>query len=385
MNVLDALKKMPDASIDSIVTSPPYWSLRSYEQAEAKWEDGWNGQLGLEESPEEYIKHLLLITAELKRILKPSGTLWFNITDTFASGGGKATEQSFTRGKEEDGESFQPDYPAKSKLRYTLGKSKLMIPEMLSTKMVYEQGWLLRNDIIWNSPNRMPESVTDRFSKRYEHVYFFVKNKEYYFNLDAVREKREYPNERVKKLCEDIYNRAKVRRNQVKFLSYDGKAKTENDGIKADPSKIETRSAHSSLQEFLVAIRQIGSEVIKEHPELTKKEKDYINNFKQTASGNLEGKNPGDIWDINTEPNPENHYASYPTELVRRCLEAGCPKDGIVFDPFMGSGTTAEIALDMGLNCIGAEISSTYSDMIERRTKAIERQKLGQLEYERIA
>lgn len=421
MDILSALERIEDESIDCLVTSPPYFSLRDYgKETETIWGGeksrnhiwkvhqesarggsssgtsivgvnqnneannrghptlsnycischAWQGQLGLEPSPAEYIDHLMQITSKIKPKMKTTSTFFWNMNDSYASGGGKGIDQSFNR--EKDVETGQPNNPAKAKLRATLGKSKLLIPEQFAIKMVYEGGWLLRNSIIWHKLSSMPSSFVDRLTNTYEPMFFFTKDKSYYFDLNAIRLKKTYPNQHVKELCEEIYNKAKQMRNQNKLLSYKGK-------IKANQN-----SNASVLLGFTIAIRQIAKQTIAEHPELTEREREYINWFQHNQIGNIIGSNPGDVWSLNAEPVKEEHYASFPGKLVRKALLAGCPPSGTVFDPFMGSGTTAKVALDMGLNVIGCEISSKYCNIIEKRCKAKERQQLGQLEYQLI-
>lgn len=221
---LTVLKSLPAGSVDCVITSPPYWGLRDYGTGE--WQGGSldcdhksrqpaysdkalakstifpagstghalegykdkcgkcgatrvDKQLGLEATFTEYVLKLCDIFDEIKRVLKDTGTCWVNIGDTYAAGGGKASEQSFIRGtgKTQD----HPDNPAKSKLRHSMGKSLLQIPARFSIEMS-NRGWLLRNEIIWHKPNCMPASVKDRFTVDYEKIFFFVKKKQYYFN-----------------------------------------------------------------------------------------------------------------------------------------------------------------------------------------------------------
>jgi len=166
---LKQLKTLPEKSINMCMTSPPYWALRDY---------GVKGQLGLEPTFNEYINKLCDIFDEVKRVLKDDGTLWVNIGDIYASGGGKATEQSFCRnnGKTQD----HPDNPAKSKLRSSMAKCLLSIPARFQLEMI-NRGWILRNVIIWHKNSCMPQSVKDRFTVDFEYIFFFSKKKKYYF------------------------------------------------------------------------------------------------------------------------------------------------------------------------------------------------------------
>lgn len=169
-DALTILKTLNDESVNCIITSPPYWGLRDYKTA---------GQIGAEATFQEYIDSLAGIFDQCKRILKSDGTCWIVIGDTYPSGGGLANEQSFKRKAGIDTGS-NPDYPGKSKLRHSMGKSLLMLPQRLAIRMI-DNGWLLRNDIIWHKPNGLPNSALDRFTNNYEHILFFTKSKKYYF------------------------------------------------------------------------------------------------------------------------------------------------------------------------------------------------------------
>jgi len=212
---LDVMKKMPAASVDMCLTSPPYWGLRDYgvEQifggdadCEHEWErerilgarfaqdatrradptrhclkcGAWKGQLGLEPTPELYIEHMTEIFHEVKRVLKKEGTLWLNIGDTYSSSGGAGGD--YNNGGLKEG---QPKY--KQGTSSLQPKCLCMIPERLVWSLI-QDGWILRNKIVWYKPNGMPSSVKDRFSNKWEYIYLFSQSKKYYFDLDAVRE-----------------------------------------------------------------------------------------------------------------------------------------------------------------------------------------------------
>ena len=276
----------------------------------------WRGQLGLEPSFNLYLDHILQITAELKRVMKPTGTMWWDCADTYAGSGGAGGD--YNKGGIREG---QP--------RYTQGdtdipqKSRMMIPERFAMRMIDEQGFILRNDIAWTKNNGMPSSATDRFSTHWEHIYFFVKNRKYFFDLDFVRDARRYPSQHVKDICEEIFNKAKEMRGQVKFLSYEGKVKTENAEMLSSPRAKQLRSQAGSMQELSVAIRQIGREYIKEHLELTKVEIDFINNFQHNAAGNIIGSNPSDIWAINTEGMGEEALCCFSSRFAEKSDACG--------------------------------------------------------------
>ena len=171
-DTLTELKKLPNEFVDCIITSPPYWGLRDY---------GIEGQIGLEPTLEKYLGKLLKITAELKRVLKPSGVMFWNHGDSY--GGSNCGKNDYRNNK-----SLQRDIYQKPSTQAKLSPKCLVLQNYrLVLRMIDEQGWILRNTIIWHKPNHLPESVKDRFTKSYEPVFMLVKNKKYYFNLDAVR------------------------------------------------------------------------------------------------------------------------------------------------------------------------------------------------------
>jgi DNA modification methylase len=360
-HVLDALKQIPDNSIDCIVTSPPYWGLRKYpDSANVQWNDGWYGQLGLEPTLEMYIDHLLQITRELKRVLKPTGIMFWNHGDCYGGNMGftdsTRSDAPCNRGR------WQPDAPIKRKLP---SKTMALQNFRLVLRMVDEQGWILRNVIIWYKPNHLPESVKDRFARAYEPIFMFVKNKKYFFNLDAVREpvktlKNHSFNIRVREAMKGYFEKLGVRASEEEMQKYDKQGKliekySESWGdVKSDS---ESELTIGGIGRFYVWQREKG------------------------RISSIPGKNPGDVWAINTEPFSDAHFATFPIELVRRCIKSGCPEDGTVLDPFVGSGTTIKVAIEERRNVIGIEIVPEYVKMAEKRCDLI-----GNpfIEYEKI-
>jgi len=342
-HVLQALKQIPDNSIDCIVTSPPYYGLRSYKGTETDW-NGWFGQLGLEPTYQMYLEHLLMVTAELKRVLKPSGTLFWNMGDSYAGNMGKR------QGWNDNKISYTREEALKNGTTFYLSadygniqdKSLMMIPERFAIGMI-DQGWILRNSLIWHKLNHLPSPVKDRLSNAYEFVFFFVKNRKYYFDLNAIKEKNKVVG------ITDMRPAGVLRQRLYKNSSYN-------------------KSDDPHLSQF-------------------KSSKQETN---QNVTGSIY-KNPGDVWSLTTAPMPKklrdmpnSHFAVFPPVLPRRCIKAGCPQNGVVLDPFAGSGTTLQVALELGLDAIGIEISKDYIPLIERRTHAKERQILGTLDYRLI-
>ena len=290
---LEELKTLPDEGVDMCITSPPYWALRDY---------GVDGQLGLESTFQEYIDKLCDIFDEVKRVLKKDGTCWVNLGDTYASGGGKASEQSFVRkrGKTQN----HPDNPAKAKLRGAMGKSLLQIPSRFAIEMT-NRGWILRNEIIWHKPNCMPSSAKDRFTVDFEKLFFFTKSKKYYFETQ-----------------------------------YEGRqGTTHSRGTKRKPPRESAGVGHKDWCKYM------------------KNDDGLAKRMKRT------------VWKIAPKPYPEAHFAVYPPELIETPIKAGCPTDGVVLDPFMGSGTTAVVARDLGRNYLGIELNPEYIKLIGDRLK----------------
>jgi len=281
---------MPDAFLDCVITSPPYWQLRDY---------GYDGQWGLESTFQQYLENLWSMMDEIYRVLKPSGTVWINLGDTYGtqSGGLKGAN------------TFDPKNPNATlnviEQPKSLHKCLLLIPHRFAIGCI-DRGWIMRNDCIWAKRNGMPESVTDRFSKKHEYMFFMVKSEKYYFDLDAIRDK----------------------------------------ATTTDVSKNGSWNGNKKL-----TIQPLSD--------------------KNTLGGvNPKGKNPGsvsDFWDIPTKPSSHKHYASYNDELLKKPILAGCPEGGIVYDPFIGTGSTAEVALRSNRKFIGSEMSADYLKIAEER------------------
>lgn len=283
---LNTLAKMPNDFIDCVITSPPYWQLRDY---------GYEGQWGLEPTFEEYLEHLWLMMDEIYRVLKPSGTVWINLGDTYGGNNSMASNN----GRAGFGN------PREKLVNRGINKCLMLIPHRFAIGCI-ERGWIMRNDIIWAKRNGMPESVTDRFSKKHEYFFFMVKSEKYYFDLDDIRDKHIWSNDK------------------------------RNDGNRHE-SKGKTAEG------------MYGTNAV---------------------SFNPNGKNPGDVsdfWDVPTKPNKEKHYAQYSDDLIKKPILAGCPEDGVIYDPFMGSGSTAEAAIRANRNFIGSEMSEEYFKIANER------------------
>ena len=303
-DVIDALKGLPDNSIDCCVTSPPYFGLRDY---------GVEGQIGLEKTPEEYIAKLTEVFRHVRRVLKPEGTLWLNIGDSYAGSGKGAANYPENASKYKQGTNRGSVSSAKiagnTDIPGYKPKDLIGIPWMLAFAL-RSDGWYLRQDIIWYKPNAMPESVKDRCTKSHEYIFLLSKSTRYFFNNDAIK------------------NPAKKQEKVTYNYQVGGKKR--------------------------IALNQ-------RDPALRKN-----TNRCYTPSTMV---NKRDVWSVNTKPFKKAHFAVFPEQLVEPCIKAGCPKDGIVLDTFMGSGTTAIVAKKLGRKFIGIELNSTYVELANERLK----------------
>lgn len=306
---LETLAKMPDNFLDSVVTSPPYWQLRDY---------GYEGQWGLEPTFQMYLENLWNMMDLIYSKLKPSGTVWINLGDTYGtkSGGMAAAQDNFESKESKYGAFEKPIIQPKS-----VHKSLLLLPHRFAIGCM-ERGWIIRNDIVWAKRNGMPESVTDRFTKKHEYFFLMTKSADYFFDLDAIRDK---------------HSTVSLNRYNYDFTGQEGGNSKNFKGRKF------TKYADGGRPNW------DGS---------------------KSTEGNIKGKNPGsvsDFWDIPTKPNKEGHYAQYSDSLLKKPILAGCPEGGLIYDPFMGSGSTAEAALRSNRQFIGSEMSSEYIKIAEQR------------------
>jgi DNA modification methylase len=295
---LDTCNRFDDGTIDCVITSPPYWQLRDY---------GYDGQWGLEPTYMEYLEHLWSLMDAIYPKLKDGGTVWINLGDTY---NGNKLGNTPNKGYSENSviDTFK-----KEKIQGIKDKCLLLIPHRFAIGSI-ERGWIMRNDCIWAKRNGMPESVTDRFSKKHEYMFFMVKSEKYYFDLDAIRQK----------------------------------------------SKPLDRWGGNKLIAKGISEWDKGTG-----------QKSYRSRELQPNDGM---KNPGsvsDFWDIPTKPSKEKHYAVYNDGLLVKPILAGCPKGGIIYDPFMGTGSTAEAALRAGRLFVGSEMSSEYNKIANKRLEPL--------------
>jgi site-specific DNA-methyltransferase (cytosine-N4-specific) len=281
---LEVLSGMAAQSVDCCVTSPPYFGLRDY---------GSDGQYGLEASPAEYVETMRAVFAEVRRVLAGDGTLWLNIGDSYSGS----------------------------------AKNLMGMPWRVAFAL-QDDGWILRNAIIWHKPNAMPESVTDRLSTRYEQVFMFSKSRRYWFDLDPIREP--------------------IVSERTGALSWERDAAKERDLPGARVQKRPGRTWDQRKERGAQPRRGID-------PASSVGDSDFV--------AAPQGRNPGDVWTIATQPFREAHFAVMPTALAERCIQAGCKPSGVVLDPFSGSGTTGLAAGKHGHPYVGIDLNSEYLDL----------------------
>ena len=347
---LTILRSMPDESVNCCVTSPPYWGLRDY---------GHEGQIGLERTPEEYVQRIVEVFREVRRVLKPDGTLWLNLGDSYTSGGRKERDPGQSKIHPAfEGERFadglRPGTPSGLKPKDLVG-----IPWRVAFAL-QSDGWYLRSDIIWHKPNPMPESVTDRPTKAHEYLFLLAKNERYYYDADAIKEpsvtcdpRRPYTSQGAW----DLDGRPEDQKHGGEPRSWNGSSFTGKRDIHLHPNVgKKPRTAGNKSHKYVTEYESSETEEHRTKAGLMK-----------VADVPWESRNRRSVWTVATQPYSEAHFAVYPPSLIEPCILAGCPEGGTVLDTFAGSGTTGMVALRHGRNFIGAELNPEYVDMARRR------------------
>jgi len=286
--------------VQTCVTSPPYFGLRDY---------GHEGQIGLEQTPEQYITAMVEVFQCVKDVLADDGTLWVNIGDSYARQGGKHSDQPRNwDGRKKDAGAMHATRHVDNLGDIYKPKDLIGIPWMLAFALRAD-GWYLRQDIIWHKPNPMPESVRDRCTKAHEYIFLLSKSEKYFFDSEAMREDSADPT-------------GSAARYKSAF------------GGKKNETLLATDQVHT---------RPIGMR-------------------------EFDGKrNRRSVWTIATKPYKGAHFATFPTALIEPCVLAGSRPNDIVLDPFMGSGTTAAVAIQHGRQYLGCELNPEYGALQEQR------------------
>jgi DNA modification methylase len=320
--------------VHCVVTSPPYWGLRDY---------GVAGQIGLEADFADYLEAIARVFVEVRRVLRDDGTAWVNLGDTYASdswGGslGAVTLEGSRR-------NLDASRNARTQARIPAGlkpKDMIGMPWRIAFRLQAD-GWYLRSDIVWAKPNPMPESVKDRPTKAHEYVFLLSKSERYWSDFTSIREPQDQQRPPAQRpLAATDANRDGVR------------------GWKTGSGK------HSTIEHARAPRRNGNKERRLGSPGRT-------NDHRGTSFPWIDGdglRNVRTVWTIETDPFRDAHFATFPRRLVERCIKAGCPAGGTVLDPFLGSGTTAQVAVELGRRAVGCELSPEYVAMARRRLEA---------------
>ena len=269
-----AMRQLPDACVNTVVTSPPYYRQRDYDDKR---------QVGDEKTPDDYVRSLVTIMEECSRVLKDDGTLWLNLGDKYVN------------------------------------KTLLGMPWRVALALS-DSGWHLRSDVIWHKPNAMPHPVSTRPTTDHEYVFLFSKSKDYYYDADAIREPH------------------------VTFSENSRMAGGRNHFGKRNGTPEAGKNAGNS----------------------------NLHHARWDQAFNPKGRNKRTVWSVPLGKFREAHFAVFPPKLIEPCILAGCPKDGVVLDPFFGAGTVGLVATELGRNYIGVELNGEYVNIARKRLKSIQ-------------
>jgi DNA modification methylase len=311
-DAISGMQSLDEKSVNCVVTSPPYFGLRAYGTSPHSWPEvrysimgfpvvvqPMQCELGQEPDHFAFIGHLILIFREAHRVLRDDGTCWVNLGDSYAGGGNGGVKP----------------------------KDLIGIPWMFAYAM-RDDGWYLRQDIIWSKPNPMPESVTDRCTKSHEYIFMFSKSERYYYDAAAIRTESKNPQDDLRRL-----NASKI-------------------GDKSNPD-IQKNGLRPKDKQRGHLRRHAGFNA--RWDQMTVEEQRSM------------GANKRSVWNIATKPFKEAHFATFPPELVVDPIKAGCPAGGTVLDPFFGSGTTGIVAAKLGRKYIGIELNPVSTRMARIR------------------
>lgn len=318
------LSELPGESIDFVMTSPPYWNQRQY----------LNGGIGLEDTVDEYISNLLAITLKVYHLLKPTGSFWLNIGDTY------------------------------------LNKSLLGIPWRVALRLMDEQGWILRNSVIWHKVKGAPDNSKDKLRNVHEHVFHFTKRaKGYYYNIDAIRSKPR---------AAKVVNGAVVTATGVTGVRYKRQIELsteltdeekENASIALD--KMLDRVRRGEIADFRMIIRGQQRTTHSDSIRVSGRARELREKGFYFLTYHPNGSKPSDVWEIIPEDTQKRkfHFAPYPEDLCKIPLLATCPKGGVALDPFCGTGTTNYVARILERKSIGIDVCEEYLQYAVTRTR----------------
>ncbi|MCA3573097.1 MAG: site-specific DNA-methyltransferase [Aestuariivirga sp.] len=293
---------MADQSVNTCVTSPPYFGLRDY---------GHAGQIGLEQTPDEFVAKLVEVFREVRRVLRDDGTLWLNLGDSYAGPKSKAVQANLANfgcnspsAYIEAAQDRATSYATRKKVSGVHSKQLLGIPWRVAFALQAD-GWILRQDIIWHKPGVMPESVKDRCTKAHEYIFLLSKGPRYYFDSEAMKEPAIYPA---------------------------GTKAAKGSATRAAQPGVNSRPPEYKVYDGM--------------------------------------RNRRSVWTVTTKPFKGAHFATFPPDLIAPCVLAGCPEGGTVLDPFGGAGTTGLVAARNNRNSILCELNPEYAAMAAERVRS---------------
>lgn len=362
-DVREQLRTLAADSIHCCVTSPPYWGLRDY---------GVEGQIGLEATPAEFIAVMVNVFEEVRRVLRPDGTCWINMGDSYATGagrvgnhpgggaqgeawrgsrGGHEGKQAYSVGARGAGQLTQPNRMPQPGLK---AKDLVMMPHRLAIAL-QDAGWWVRQDIVWSKPNPMPESVRDRCTKSHEYIFLLTKSAKYFYDAEAVKEPAagfaDHPRNSFGTKDYEVPGQKPQKRTArgVGFGHGTDAAERERGRVlKGNAKSFRGGGVYTAGAAF-----------------------DNDADVDRDTHGNTANetglRNKRSVWTMATHSFAEAHFATFPPELPTNCILAGCPPGGIVLDPFFGAGTTGLVADRLQRDCIGIELNPAYAEIARKR------------------
>ena len=330
---LETLRQMPDGIAQTCVTSPPYFGLRDY---------GHDGQIGLEATPDQYIAKLVDVFCEVRRVLRDDGTLWLNIGDSYA-GGGTVGRNDAGRDIGGGGNKLGSGNPGQQGARQAVvglkPKDLIGIPWLLAFALRAD-GWYLRQEVIWAKPNPMPESVTDRCTKSHESIFLLAKSEKYYFDAGAIKEPAAQSS--IQRWSQDL-------EQQIGSDRVPGKTNGNMKAVGGRGGKNAFRGQGYHREGASGPANREGRDM------------------QDVGAG--ENRNKRSVWTVATTPYKGAHFATFPPALIEPCILAGAPVGGVVIDPFFGSGTTGQVAQQLGRAFVGCELNPSYKALQDERLR----------------